>query len=50
MASVSQTAKKEPMFELWMLAHFSLGADQITFFPVIVVRYVTDVTGNRGVE
>jgi predicted MFS family arabinose efflux permease len=47
MVSVSQT-KKEPSFELWMLAHFALGMAQITFFPVIIIRYVTDVTGNAA--
>lgn len=47
MASISQT-RKEPAFELWMLAHFALGMAQITLFPVIIIRYVTDVTGSAA--
>ena len=47
MAGVIQP-QKEPAFELWMLAHFALGMAQITLFPVIIIRYVTDVTGNAA--
>jgi predicted MFS family arabinose efflux permease len=47
METVNQTTK-EPSFELWMIAHFALGMAQITFFPVIIIRYVTDVTGNAA--
>jgi MFS family permease len=47
MASITLTNKESP-FELWMIAHFALGMAQITFFPVIIIRYVTDVTGNAA--
>jgi predicted MFS family arabinose efflux permease len=47
MAAVNETTqRKEPAFELWMLAHFALGMAQITLFPIIIIRYVTDVTAN----
>ncbi len=43
-ASVRNTEGR--LFELWMIANFSVGAGQAAFAVLLIPRYITEVTGS----
>ena len=48
MASNSQTPKKSPLFEWWMISFIAAGAGWAAFISLLIPPFVTESTGNAA--